>query len=148
MFITSKREKVRHPLSGLPFHIDDNFLIIVNVEGFGCMDADFRTVGGPMPLLTYVNPGDVHGNIVVEESDFWRVKVSPDIVPPQYVERMMSFPIITSPVLMSDYLYRTILKVLLVMEGFVEFDIPAYQELRQNILFGHTGNFRISCSLC
>lgn len=121
-------------LSGLPFHIDDNFIIVVNVEGFGSMDVDFRTVGGAMPLLTYVNPGDVHGNIVVEDSDFWCVKISPDVVPPQYVEKMMSFPAITSPVLMSGDLYASILKVLSLMEDFVKYEIPAYHEYWRNVL--------------
>lgn len=121
-------------LSGLPFHIDDNFLIIVNVEGFGSMDVDFRTIGGSTPLLTYVNPGDVHGNIEVEDADFWCVKIHPDIVPSQYAERMMLFPPIASPVLMSDILYASILKVLSLMEDFVRFEIPADAESYQNVL--------------
>lgn len=121
-------------LSGLPFHIDDNFLIIVNVEGFGSMDVDFKTVGGATPLLTYVNPGDVHGNIVVDEADFWCIKIHPDVVPSQYVEKMMSFPPISSPVLMSDILYDSILKVLSLMDDFVRSEISVYSELYQNIL--------------
>lgn len=133
MFIISRREGTAL-LSHLPFHIDDNFLIIVNVEGFGCMDVDFRTIGGSMPLLTYVNPGDVHGNIVVEDSDFWCVKIHPDAVPSQYVERMMAYPPIASPVLMSDFMYTSILKVLSIMEDFVKEGIPVSAESHQNIV--------------
>ncbi|MCM1490845.1 MAG: AraC family transcriptional regulator [Muribaculum sp.] len=121
-------------LSNLPFHIDDNFLIIVNVEGYGSMDVDFRTIGGSMPLLTYVNPGDVHGNIIVEESDFWCIKISPNAVPLNYTERMLAFPTITSPVLMSETLYESILQILPLLQLCSDAGVVLNREVQDNIV--------------
>ncbi len=118
----------------LPPHIDDNFLFIINEDGFGSMDVDFNTIAGDKPSLIYVNPGEVHGNIHVKDADFWCVKISPEIVHADYVSKMFSLPTITRPVLMDKILYDNLLRTLHILSDYDKFNDPVYNDIKNNTI--------------
>lgn len=89
-------------LTGFGAHIDDCFTVIVVSKGSGTTDVDFHTVRLSEGQLGIIAPGQVHSNIYVHECEAWMLRISPDMIDPDYHHLIDEYSMSPNPVGLSE----------------------------------------------